>query len=89
MNRRNFLKNLAAAAASFAILPAATTYHRAKWVKNRSEVWIVNPEWVEARYEVAYYMHLSGGTAPYIGMPQRFTLDDVIWKEVLPFKRQA
>lgn len=51
MNRRNFISGVLAAAAGFAILPAATTYGRI-W-KPAKELWIPNPEWETAEYELA------------------------------------
>jgi hypothetical protein len=57
MNRRGFFKTLAAAAAGFAILPAATTYAR-NWVAPSAglgrKLWVPNPEWVTAQYEVFF-----------------------------------
>lgn len=55
MNRRNFLKSLATAAAAFAILPSATSYTRAPWKKVAgSGIYVVNPEWLNAPYEIAF-----------------------------------
>lgn len=55
MNRRNFLKRLATAAAAFSILPAATTYTRPGWKKSfGSEIYVLNPEWKNAPYEWAF-----------------------------------
>lgn len=53
MNRRRFFTNLIGAAAAFSILPAATTYAR-KWKFTAEKVWVPNPEWVTAEYEVSY-----------------------------------
>ena len=50
--RRNFLSNLAKAVAAFGILPAATTYVR-QW-KQTNNLWIPNPEWNNAQFEVVY-----------------------------------
>ena len=57
MNRRSFFTKLGLAAASVAILPAATTYART-WVKK--EIWIPNPEWLNANYEII--THWNFGT---------------------------
>lgn len=46
MNRRNFLRNVLVAGASFAVLPPATTYSRI-WKAERQ---IVNPDWVNAPF---------------------------------------
>lgn len=57
MNRRGFFKTLATAVAGFSILPAATTYTRAPWKKSAgSGIWIVNPEWLNAPYEVTFFV---------------------------------
>ena len=57
MNRRSFFKTLAVAAAGFSVLPSATTYARAKWVKQASSgIYVVNPAWVNAPYEVAWFV---------------------------------
>jgi len=42
---------LAAAAAGFTILPAATTYERI-WRVERKIKWVRNPEWLKAEYEI-------------------------------------
>ena len=52
MNRRNFLSNLAKAVGCFTILPPATTYERV-WKASRPEL-IVNPDWVNAEYEMEF-----------------------------------
>lgn len=54
MNRRSFFTKLGLAAASLAILPAATTYAR-NWKATPAGV-LVNPAWVNAEYEVAILM---------------------------------
>lgn len=60
MNRRSFLTNIAVAAAAFTILPSASTYQR-NWVKTRPNgLWVINPEWVNAEYEVAFVALESG-----------------------------
>ena len=55
-NRRSFLKNLCVGAAAFSILPASKTYSRI-W-KPRAIVPVryeINPEWVNAPYEISYW----------------------------------
>ncbi len=61
MNRRSFFTKLGLAAASFAVLPAATTYAR-HWVKSgpiltptclRWKEVFLNPLWEQAEYELA------------------------------------
>jgi hypothetical protein len=52
MNRRNFIRNIVGVVAAFSVLPAATTYNRT-WTRTRQELWVPNPEYVEAPYEVA------------------------------------
>lgn len=62
MNRRSFFKTLATAAAGFAILPSATSYTRAPWkrVIRVEGLWIPNPEYANAPYEVAFYLQENG-----------------------------
>lgn len=55
--RRTFFKQLAGLTAGFAILPAATTYERIWRPKTIEPVWVINPEWVNATYEIGYIMH--------------------------------
>jgi hypothetical protein len=50
INRRNFLRGLLAAGASFTVLPPAATYERI-WRATRPE-WIPNPDWVTAPLEM-------------------------------------
>ena len=52
MNRRNFFGSLLKTGAGFFILPSAALYAR-KW-KFQNELWIVNPEWVRAEYEIFF-----------------------------------
>ncbi len=52
MNRRSFFRTLAAATAGFTILPPATTYSRI-WKATRT----INPEWVNAPFEVSFISH--------------------------------
>ncbi len=53
MNRRGFLRAVGLAAASFTILPGATTYVR-RWKPSRAGLYLPNPEWVNAEYEMAW-----------------------------------
>jgi len=46
MNRRNFLRNILVAGASFTILPSTGRIWRARYS--------INPAWVTAPYEIAY-----------------------------------
>jgi len=53
-NRRDFFKQLALGVASFTVLPSAATYSR-KWVRTPTkEMWVPNPEYVDAPYELAF-----------------------------------
>jgi hypothetical protein len=54
MNRRSFFGKLAGAVAAFTILPSATTYERIWKPKLIEPVWVVNPEWVTATYELSF-----------------------------------
>lgn len=56
MNKRDFLATLAKAAAGFAILPAANTYKRV-WHKTAENIWMPNPDWVNAPYEITMYIN--------------------------------
>lgn len=55
MNRRSFFTKLGLAAASLAILPAATTYAR-NWKPQPTGIWTPNPAWETAEYEVQILM---------------------------------
>lgn len=57
MNRRGFFKKLALATAAFSILPTATTYARTWKIAPESSVWIPNPEWELAPYQMSYIWH--------------------------------
>jgi hypothetical protein len=81
MNRRSFFTKLGLAAASFAILPSATTYAR-HWVAPTTQrvLWVPNPAWVNAPYEVAYLSHITVPIFhdPTIHLPKcRFVRDTV------------
>lgn len=58
MNKRNFLKTLAAAAVGFTVLPAATTYDRIWRVQKKvgmgRVLYRINPEWVTAQYGITW-----------------------------------
>lgn len=84
--RRTFFKQLAGAAASFAILPAATTYERIWRPKLIEPQWRINPAWVNAKYEMlwgcgdSYLIHYVGEPIPdvpsrwkQLSKPVRFT----------------
>lgn len=66
MNRRSFFTKLGLAATTVAILPAATTYAR-KWVasSSASNLWIPNPEWVNAPLEMAFISEQTVAFLPY------------------------
>jgi len=54
-SRRGFLRNLALAAASLAILPSAATYAR-KWIPTpEKNLFVPNPAWQTANYELSFY----------------------------------
>jgi hypothetical protein len=69
MKRRDFFRRLGVLTAGFSILPAATTYARSwkprsrwtvvpKWKLGSPELRI-NPDWVDAPYEMAFYFDPS------------------------------
>jgi hypothetical protein len=62
MNRRSFFKSLATAAAGFAILPSAATYTRAPWKKVASGIWVVNPDYINAEYEISCFVNEASKT---------------------------
>lgn len=51
MNRRSFLASLAAAAAAPQVLIATAT-DAFRWKKTVEGLWVLNPEWVNAPYEL-------------------------------------
>lgn len=55
MNRRSFFTKLGLAAASLAILPAATTYDR-KWVAPtiQTPLFVPNTAWINAEFEMSF-----------------------------------
>jgi hypothetical protein len=53
MNRRGFLKGALAGLAANIFVPRATDAF--KWKRRASGIWVVNPEWVKAPYEIHYY----------------------------------
>lgn len=70
-SRRSFFKQLAVGAASFAILPGATTYERI-WRPTRvsnSPIYVVNPDYVNGNYDLEFVF------APNF-LPQRFRFID-------------
>ena len=90
MNRRSFFTKLGLAAASFAILPAATTYAR-KWVAPTAQcaMWVVNPEWVNAPYEMEFVQGservIEASMCPAIKIPYRYVFENFKWRIVQPF----
>jgi len=68
MNRRSFFTKLGLAAASFAILPSAATYAR-KWVAPTAQcaMWVPNPAWETAPFEMSYLHAIS--TFNYVQSP--------------------
>lgn len=52
MNRRNFIKNILIAGASFNILPGAGRI----WKVERTK--IINPEWIDAPYENFFWFEM-------------------------------
>lgn len=82
MRRRDFFKTLSLAAAGFSILPSAMTYQR-RWALTREKVWIPNPDYEEAPYEVewnGYYM-INGKPLP---NPLRFRFVEGKYQTVPP-----
>lgn len=67
MNRRSFFTKLGLAAATLAILPTATTYSR-NWVK-KDLVWVANPEWETAPYEISFIWNKNACTLIKEGNP--------------------
>jgi hypothetical protein len=55
MKRRDFFKTLATAAAGFAILPSAATYKRTWVPRATSGILILNPDYINAPYELAVW----------------------------------
>lgn len=52
--RRGFLANILKLGVAAAVMPAATTYAR-NWVKpSTNKIWVPNPAWVDAPYEVHF-----------------------------------
>lgn len=52
MNKRSFLKSLLTLAVAPQII-LSTSADRFKW-KKTGDLWIINPEWVNAPYEVSF-----------------------------------
>lgn len=55
MKRRDFFRRLGILTTAFTVLPAATTYART-W-KPIQSLWVPNPEYVNAPYEVYFYVN--------------------------------
>ena len=68
--RRSFLSKLALGVAGFTILPAATTYARS-WKKTEAGLYAVNPDWVDAPYEMTmmYSTKDFNGTWKWVDVP--------------------
>ena len=82
MNRRSFLSSVLKAGVAAAILPSATTYLRAQWKKLAdSNLWIPNPDYETAEYEVAF---ISTIVVPKLEYTLRYKLKNGIVKEVKP-----
>lgn len=59
MNRRSFISSMLRAGVAAMVLPSATTYAR-HWVQPVSrELWVPNPDWINAKYEVLFYVSNS------------------------------
>jgi len=86
MNRRSFFTKLGLAAATLAILPSATTYAR-NWVAPSKALgrvlWMPNPEWVNAPYEIA--MVPSFGELMILQAPYRYVRENGTFRQVDPF----
>jgi hypothetical protein len=59
MNRRGFISSVLKLSVAAAVLPSALTYSR-KWKFSRGDVWIPNPKYINAEYEIV----LFHGTVP-------------------------
>lgn len=53
MNTRSFLKSLLVAAVAPQVL-AAVAKDRCRWTKTISGLYVINPAWVTAKYELTY-----------------------------------
>ena len=71
MTRRGFLSQVLKAGVAAAILPAATTYARSKWIKPSvtSNLWIPNPAYETAEYEVVFLIGKDAYTQTVMGPP--------------------
>lgn len=56
MNRRSFLTGILKAGVSAMILPSALTYSRNWKIESNSNIFIPNPNWVCAQYELSWQM---------------------------------
>ncbi len=59
MNRRGFFQTLGTIAAGFTILPGALTYTR-KWKPIDCGIYVPNPEYINAQFELAIYRQTPG-----------------------------
>jgi len=86
MNRRSFFTKLGLAAATVAILPSATSYAR-NWVAPSQALgrvlWMPNPEYVNAPYEIAMVQG-SGGLIR-LHMPYRYVRELNALRQIDPF----
>lgn len=68
MNRRGFLKSLGLAL-GVAVAPQVLLSRAPdafKWKRASSGVWVLNPEWVNAPYEIGYWIVEPGKLMPII-----------------------
>ena len=79
MNRRNFLNLIAKAGACFSILPPANTYDRL-WKATKGP--LINPEWVNAKYEIAWYERLPHYIAK-AQIEQDIKQEVLVWEKFL------
>ena len=92
MNRRSFFTKLGLAAATLAILPSATTYAR-NWVAPSAAlgrvIWMPNPEWVNAPYEIAFvegsHIVIDASKSPVLQIPYRYVREMNNFRQVDPF----
>lgn len=86
MNRRSFLTTMLKGATACMALPSALTYARA-W-KRTETLWVVNPEWENAPFELGYHFASGfGDTGVVRNLPTiRYVLGvNGVWKRVDQF----
>lgn len=81
MNRRGFLTGMLKAGVAAAFLPGAGRL----W-KRSEDIWVPNPEYVNAPYEVCFLMY--GDTIKTFPYPKRYKLIGSVLREVEPLVRQ-